>query len=268
MLNRACKDDLPALVTKLSKRPTRIDKNEDSAAVIIRRSSSIDSKASTTEETTVGTTSTTTPTAKTPTTSTTITDTRKLPYVEVYQGQKKAKNPYLCVPCNKKFAKSSLNSHVKAKHRSKATKVQCSLCDQVFDKHTKAVDHVAFEHQVYSCFKCSNTYSEFDKLKAHLKNNHENQEWPWICGFCDLVLYYDLEFEVHIKQHTEKPPFACPLCSRLFSDNTRLREHLARQHLPSEDSNSTGEENFVDGGQNNSDLENTSSQIDSTTTDQ
>lgn len=126
----------------------RIDKNEDSAAVIIRRSSSIDSKASTTEETTVGTTSTTTPTAKTPTTSTTITDTRKLPYVEVYQGQKKAKNPYLCVPCNKKFAKSSLNSHVKAKHRSKATKVQCSLCDQVFDKHTKAVDHVAFEHQV------------------------------------------------------------------------------------------------------------------------
>ena len=121
---------------------------------------------------------------------------------------------------------------------------------------------------MYSCFKCSNTYSEFDKLKAHLKNNHENQEWPWICGFCDLVLYYDLEFEVHIKQHTEKPPFACPLCSRLFSDNTRLREHLARQHLPSEDSNSTGEENFVDGGQNNSDLENTSSQIDSTTTNQ
>ena len=91
-----------------------------------------------------------------------------------------------------------------------------------------------FPFQVYSCFKCSETFSEFDKLKSHLKNNHDHQEWPWICGFCDLVLYYDLEFEVHIKQHTEKPPFACPLCSRLFSDNARLREHLARQHLPSE----------------------------------
>ena len=86
---------------------------------------------------------------------------------------------------------------------------------------------------MYSCFKCTSAFSEFDKLKAHLKNSH-NQDWPWICGFCDLVLFYDLEFEVHIKQHTDKPPFACPLCSRLFSDNSRLREHLARQHLPSE----------------------------------
>ena len=147
----------------------RIDKNEDSAAVIIRRSSSIDSKASTTEETTEGTTSATTPTptAKTPTTSTTTTDTRKLPYVEVYQGQKKAKNPYLCVPCNKKFAKSSLNSHVKAKHRSKATKVQCSLCDQVFDKHTKAVDHVAFEHQVRTYISIQ-VYSLFRNIRGFL----------------------------------------------------------------------------------------------------
>ena len=86
---------------------------------------------------------------------------------------------------------------------------------------------------MYSCFKCTSAFSEFDKLKAHLKNSHD-QDWPWICGFCDLVLFYDLEFEVHIKQHTDKPPFACPLCSRLFSDNSRLREHLARQHLPSE----------------------------------
>ena len=83
---------------------------------------------------------------------------------------------------------------------------------------------------------CSESFSEFDKLKAHLKASHEGSEWPWICGFCDLVLLYDLEFEVHIKQHTDKPPFGCPICSRLFSDNSRLREHLARQHLPSRDS--------------------------------
>lgn len=230
MLNRTCKDDLPALVTKHTKRSTRIDKNEDSAAVIIRRNS-LDSKASSST-----TSSTTEPAVSTEATG-------KLPYVEVYQGQKKAKNPYLCVACNKKFAKSSLNSHVKAKHRSKATKVQCSLCDQVFDKHTKAQDHVASKHQVYSCFKCASVaFSEFDKLKAHLKNSH-NQDWPWICGFCDLILFYDLEFEVHIKQHTDKPPFACPLCSRLFSDNARLREHLARQHLPSE---ATAKENVKD----------------------
>ena len=88
---------------------------------------------------------------------------------------------------------------------------------------------------------CSESFSEFDKLKAHLKASHEGSEWPWICGFCDLVLLYDLEFEVHIKQHTDKPPFGCPICSRLFSDNSRLREHLARQHLPSRDSQPSDE---------------------------
>ena len=88
---------------------------------------------------------------------------------------------------------------------------------------------------------CSESFSEFDKLKAHLKASHEGSEWPWICGFCDLVLLYDLEFEVHIKQHTDKPPFGCPICSRLFSDNSRLREHLARQHLPSRDSQASAE---------------------------
>ncbi len=67
------------------------------------------------------------------------------------------------------------------------------------------------------------------------QSSHDGLTWPWICGFCDLVLLYELEFEVHIKQHTEKSPFACPLCERLFSDNNRLREHLARQHLPSKE---------------------------------
>ena len=133
--------------------------------------------------------------------------------------------------CNKKFAKSSLNSHVKSKHFGRSPKVKCCLCDKVFDKASKAVDHVALAHKVYHCTNCSSNFSEFDKLKAHLKTQH-NCEWPWICGFCDLVLLYDLEFQVHIKQHTEKPPFACPICSRLFSDNNRCREHLARQHLP------------------------------------
>jgi hypothetical protein len=161
-----------------------------------------------------------------------------LPYVEDYNEQKKARNPYLCLPCNKKFTKSSLSSHVKTKHKSaKAVRVKCCLCQLVFDRHNKAQDHVASHHQVYSCTKanCNDKFSEFDRLKAHLKTGHEGSEWPWICGFCDLVLLYDLEFEVHIKQHTDKSPFACPLCSRLFSDNSRLREHLARQHLPSKD---------------------------------
>ena len=112
------------------------------------------------------------------------------------------------------------------------------ICEKTFDKAPKAIDHVTSTHKVYPCPAsqkegCAEHFSEFDKLKAHLKAVHSGTDWPWICGFCDLVLFYGLEFEIHIKQHTDKAPFACPICQRLFSDNSRLREHLARQHLPS-----------------------------------
>ena len=160
----------------------------------------------------------------------------QLPLAEDYNECKKAKTPFLCVTCNKKFTKSTLNSHVKTKHpRAKNVKVNCHICERKFDKHTGAQDHVAKYHaNVFKCTKCSESFSDFDRLKSHLKAAHDS-EWPWICGFCDLVLLYDLEFEVHVRQHTEKSPYDCPLCSRLFSDNSRLREHLARQHLPSKE---------------------------------
>ena len=77
--------------------------------------------------------------------------TASLPSVEQYNEQKKGRNPYHCVPCKKNFARSSLSSHVKSKHRGKSPKVKCGLCDKVFDKAAKAQDHVSSTHKVYPC---------------------------------------------------------------------------------------------------------------------
>ena len=57
---------------------------------------------------------------------------------------------------------------------------------------------MANEHKVYGCTKqgCQEAFSEFEKLKGHLKAVHDKAAWPWICGFCDQVLFYDLEFQV------------------------------------------------------------------------
>ena len=97
-------------------------------------------------------------------------------------------------------------------------------------------------HKVYDCVykdgsdsskdeKCDEKFSEFDRLKSHLKSVH-GSEWPWVCGFCDLVLLYDLEFQVHIKQHTDRAPFQCPKCEDVFPDTGSVREHLAETHMP------------------------------------
>jgi hypothetical protein len=92
------------------------------------------------------------------------------------------------------------SSHIKLKHKGKNTEINCLFCDQKFDRHAKAQDHITKEHKVYSCSSqgkdCGETFSDFDRLKSHLKSAHNKAEWPWICGFCDEVLFYDLEFQV------------------------------------------------------------------------
>jgi hypothetical protein len=87
---------------------------------------------------------------------------------------------------------------VKSKHKGKNTKVNCLFCSKKFERHAKAQDHVAEEHKVYACNKenCDEAFSEFERLKGHLKAVHDKAEWPWICGFCDQILFYELEFQV------------------------------------------------------------------------
>ncbi len=98
--------------------------------------------------------------------------------------------------------------------------------------------------RVYDCFHCSNKYSELKELRAHLRSTHSS-EWPWICGFCDQLLLYELEFRLHVKGHTEEGPHPCPHCDgRSFADTDELRRHLCEGHMPrGDDANTSGEIN-------------------------
>ena len=97
-----------------------------------------------------------------------------LPSVEQYNEQKKGRNPYYCVPCKKNFARSSLSSHVKSKHRGKSPKVKCGLCDKVFDKAAKAQDHVSSTHKVYPCPHNGN---------SNLTGARKGEAIPFTCFF-------------------------------------------------------------------------------------
>jgi len=56
-----------------------------------------------------------------------------------------------------------------------------------------------------------------------------------VCGFCDKVLLYELEFRLHVSEHTDSPPFPCTFCGLLFTATAELREHLAAVHMPRSD---------------------------------
>ena len=105
----------------------------------------------------------------------------------------------------------------------------------------EAVDHVHEDHQVYACPEADcesdeDLFSEFERVKSHLKSGHK-KDWPWVCGFCDQALLYELEFKLHVNEHTENPPYPCPVCCfgkkpAYFEDSVTLRSHLASEHMP------------------------------------
>lgn len=222
MVDRECKQDLPALVTRITRRQVARSDDSPSSGPSIITAATITKRPIQTKETTK------------PKNKSAKKEEEKLPTVETYEALKAGRCPYYCVPCSKNFSRSSIGTHIKTKHKGKNTKVNCLLCKQKFDRHTKAQDHITTDHKVYVCSKedCKESFSEFEKLKSHLRSSHDKSEWPWICGFCDQVLFYDLEFQVHIKKHTESGPFFCPLCNDRFSDTSKVCDHLADRHLP------------------------------------
>ena len=164
--------------------------------------------------------------------------------MQLYQAQRRARTPFVCPDCfeedsegkeNRKFTKSSLATHARSKrHRkAKALPIDCNVCGKKFDDQESAFQHFHDTHKLFKCADCGDAFPEFEKLKSHLRTAHK-AEWPWICGFCDQPLLYQLEFEVHVRQHTDSPPFDCPLCknSGHFEDIADLTEHLAERHLP------------------------------------
>lgn len=164
--------------------------------------------------------------------------------MQLYQAQRRARTPFVCPDCfeedsegkePRKFTKSSLATHARSKrHRkAKALPIDCNVCGKNFDDQESAFEHFQDSHKLFKCADCGDAFPEFEKLKSHLRTAHK-AEWPWICGFCDQPLLYQLEFEVHVRQHTDSPPFDCPLCknSGHFEEIAELTEHLAERHLP------------------------------------
>jgi hypothetical protein len=165
-----------------------------------------------------------------------------LPVYEIYQAQRRGRTPFACPECfeeddengvKRKFTRSSFATHARSKkHRkSKSLRVDCNVCGEEFNEAEDAFDHFASSHRAYACADCGDDFPEFEKLKSHLRSSHRT-EWPWICGFCDQPLLYELEFEVHVRQHTDGPPHECPICKATFEDTTEVGEHLAENHMP------------------------------------
>ncbi len=75
-----------------------------------------------------------------------------LPLYERYQAQVKGRAPYLCIPCDRPLARSTLTTHVKNLHgvkkrRGDKHRVDCVICGEQFTGTDIALEHVTQYHK-------------------------------------------------------------------------------------------------------------------------
>ena len=158
-----------------------------------------------------------------------------------------------CDNCDKYFAHSSLRSiHLKncigkslplCKTKENITykkiqaednleKVQCIICDKVFESVNLFHGHYFYTHREkrFKCYKCSKSFS-----RESIFNNHscQNQEKTFKCDKCSKSFDFAYNVRRHNKIVHEKESniqlykkHKCDICGKSFCDKLKLDKHL------------------------------------------
>jgi uncharacterized C2H2 Zn-finger protein len=135
---------------------------------------------------------------------------------------------YRCKECPKAFQfKFSLSTHVHKDHLN--ISYDCKDCDIVFNTSAGLYQHnLGHGKPLHQCQKCPKAFRRRPYLLQHIRNIHENLEYP--CQDCDKVfkssdtLYYHKN-TVHLKKL-----FKCKVCDKIYKNSTGLRTHT-NKHL-------------------------------------
>lgn len=104
---------------------------------------------------------------------------------------------------------------------------------------------------VYTCSVCSETFTKYLELEAHLHVHRRHESFPcnicnkqilrcsnfirhmrlhfcppmFSCGICGIKSYYACDLKKHMRVHTGERPFPCNVCDKKFISVSALRAH-------------------------------------------
>jgi len=164
-------------------------------------------------------------------------------------AKKKGSMNVKCVLCDISFStKSSLDTHVKAKHlngeQRGTASFQCSHCPQSFSFERYLKLHIDAVHnskpKMFQCSLCQDNFISKDELKSHMNAVHKGEK-NFQCDQCTMMfgLKTDLnkhKYKVHKIDKSQQSyskqniPMICDLCGKEFAWTSSLKEHKKMVH--------------------------------------
>ena len=79
------------------------------------------------------------------------------------------------------------------------------------------------ENKLYSCKGCRINYKSLKELVAHMKAQHDQQEFS--CALCPRSYKFPISLARHIRIHNSSKPSCCQKCGKKYKNQNSLRKH-------------------------------------------
>ena len=127
----------------------------------------------------------------------------------------------------------------------------CGECGKAFKTPSRLKRHITVHTGIrpFGCTKCDRSFTEKNKLVAHLKT-HGSEDFKFViqgaepktrppvqqasgnyqCSMCDKSFVSPWKLKRHQTIHTGKKPFFCKLCTKSFAERNKLENHFKAVH--------------------------------------
>ncbi|XP_055921307.1 zinc finger protein 569 [Eupeodes corollae] len=146
---------------------------------------------------------------------------------------------YACEFCELAFKSvQNLKEHRSAIHDDNVFK--CWICESTYSEYKKLKTHILTHaiiepiqksfpinrHYVCNVDSCDKTYLTWPSLRAH-KSRHATK---YNCDVCTQTFTTESKLNTHLKAHDNNEEYPCQFCSKLCTSQMSLSVHIARKH--------------------------------------
>lgn len=133
---------------------------------------------------------------------------------------------FTCKKCQAKFpTKDSLKEHRAKMH----TEFHCPHCNIDFDNRRPWSTHMVRHRRFYTCEICG-IQVQSHKYKYHVES-HSSERIMCTALDCDKFFKSKAGLDYHLNNfHTTPATETCPICGSSYSNQKKLKRHLARMH--------------------------------------